>query len=174
VQSPGSYLSAQGVPTGYAGEEIIREHDLCRSIWTLEIDGNRSSRPSPRSCGRRPTAQRLYPANVAAVERAPLYRVGAVSHWYDKASERSGLCICRNESSLVRLSPGSFTYLVWSSVSWPRAPIGRVFCVFRSLPARLPFTRQHPIRRKSASKTSLRRQGPGNEHDRRYRNKTNK
>jgi hypothetical protein len=39
VQSPGSYLSAQGVPTGYAGEEIIGNMIFARSIWTLEIDG---------------------------------------------------------------------------------------------------------------------------------------
>jgi hypothetical protein len=39
VQSAGSYLSAQGVPTGYAGEEIIGTMIFARSIWTLEIDG---------------------------------------------------------------------------------------------------------------------------------------
>jgi hypothetical protein len=39
VQSPGSYLSAQGVPTGYAGEEIIGTMTFAPSIWALEIDG---------------------------------------------------------------------------------------------------------------------------------------
>ena len=39
MQSPGSYLSAQGVPTGYAGEEIIGTMTFAPSIWALEIDG---------------------------------------------------------------------------------------------------------------------------------------
>ena len=37
--NPGSYLSAHGVPTGYAGEEIIGNMIFARLIWTLEIDG---------------------------------------------------------------------------------------------------------------------------------------
>jgi hypothetical protein len=39
VQSAGSYLSAQGVPTGYAGEEIIGTMTFAPLIWALEIDG---------------------------------------------------------------------------------------------------------------------------------------
>ena len=39
MQSAGSYLSAQGVPTGYAGEEIIGTMTFAPSIWALEIDG---------------------------------------------------------------------------------------------------------------------------------------
>ena len=39
MQSPGSYLSAQGVPTGYAGEKIIGTMTFAPSIWALEIDG---------------------------------------------------------------------------------------------------------------------------------------
>jgi hypothetical protein len=57
-----------------------------------------------------------------------------VSHRYDKAAEGSGPSICRNESSFVRLSPGSFACLVWSSVSWPRSE--RLFAPFaRYLPS---------------------------------------
>jgi hypothetical protein len=48
---PGSYLSAHGVPTGYAGEEIIGTMTFAPSIWALEIDGNlpKIRQPRPRS-----------------------------------------------------------------------------------------------------------------------------
>ena len=61
--------------------------------------------------------------------------------------------VAGNEFGLARLSPGSVAFC-FGVAPWPRAPIGRAFCAFRSSPVRSHCTRRRPTPRRSALTTS--------------------